>query len=66
METLPPSWIQPEEIFLSALIRPPSRPEPIAPEHNLEANLARLEMRVSAKLSYRPPQGNHIQEQATV
>ena len=40
METLPPSWIQPGENFLSALIRPPSRPEPIVPEHNLEANLA--------------------------
>jgi hypothetical protein len=32
METSQPLWIQPEENFLSALIRPPSRPEPIAPE----------------------------------
>jgi len=66
METLPPTWIQPEENFLSALIRPPSRPEPIAPENNLEANLACLKTRVRAILLYRPPQGNHIQEQATV
>jgi hypothetical protein len=32
MKTVQPSWIVPEENFLSALIRPPSRPEPIAPE----------------------------------
>jgi len=53
METLPPSWIQPEETLLSALIRPPSRPEPI-------------ETQDSARLSYRPPQDNLTQEQAMV
>jgi len=31
-----PTWIQPEENLLSALIRPPSRPEPIDPEPNPE------------------------------
>jgi len=64
METLPPTWIQPEENFLSALIRPPSRPELEA--NNIEANRAGLEMPVRATLLYRPPQENQIQEQATV
>jgi len=61
--TSPPSWIQPEENFLSALIRSPSRPEPIAPEHNLEANLDRLTIN-SPGLPYRPLQDKHLQEQA--
>jgi len=34
METRHPTWIQLEENLLSALIRPPSRPEPIDPEPN--------------------------------
>ena len=63
METHQPTWIQPEENFLSALIRPPSRPEI---KTKLEANLAWPETPVRATLSYRPPQGNHAQEQATV
>jgi len=32
METRHPTWIQPEENLLSALIRPPSRPEQADPE----------------------------------
>jgi len=32
METRHPTWIQPEENLLSALIRPPSRPEQVNPE----------------------------------
>jgi len=35
IETQPPTWIQPEENLLSALIRPPSGPEPIDPEPDL-------------------------------
>jgi len=62
MELFPPSWIQPEENFLSALIRPPSRPEPVAPEHNLEDHLARGAMS-SSEIPYRPPQDHHLQEQ---
>ena len=62
-ETSPPLWIQPEENFLSALIRPPSRPEPIAPEYILAVNLDRSTMNSSGPPD-RPPQDNHLQEQA--
>ena len=55
-------WIQPEENFLSALIRPPSRPEPIAPEYTLVAKLDRS-TRNSSGPPDRPPQDN-LQEQA--
>jgi len=50
------------ENFLSALIRPPSRPEPIAPEYTLAAQLDRS-MRNSPGPPDRPPQDNP-QEQA--
>jgi len=63
METSQPLWIQPEENFLSALIRPPSRPEPIAPEYIPAANLDRS-TRNSSRPPDRPPQDNHLQEQA--
>jgi len=62
METSQPLWIQPEENFLSALIRPPSRPEPIAPEYTLVAKLDRS-TRNSSGPPDRPPQDN-LQEQA--
>ena len=41
IETFPlgRAWIQPEENLLSALIRPPSPPEGVAPEYLVEANL---------------------------
>jgi len=61
METCQPTWIQPEENFLSALIRPPSRTEPISPAHNPEANRAWLETRARARLTE-----NHTQEQTTL
>jgi len=62
IELSPPSWIQPEENLLLALIQPPSRPEPVAPEHNLEDHLARGAMS-SSEIPYRPPQDHHLQEQ---
>jgi len=43
METRHPTWIQPEENLLSALIRPPSRPEQAEPEPKLETERSREE-----------------------
>jgi len=64
IETFPPSWIQPEENLLSALIRPPSRPEVTTPGYVIEACLERLVWQDNNRLPYRPPQNNHTQEQA--
>ena len=63
METVQPSWIVPEENFLSALIRPPSRPEPIAPEIRA-ARLGRSTRNGTGPLD-RSPQDNP-QEQTLV
>ena len=68
IETFPlgRSWIQPEESLLSALIRPPSRPEGVAPDYLVEANLELMKKQDNTGLPYRPPQNNYIQEQAMV
>jgi len=49
------SWIQPEENLLSALIRPSSRPEGVASEYLVEANLELMKKQDNNGLQYRPP-----------
>jgi len=61
METRHPTWIQPEENLLSALIRPPSRTEPNEPEPNPVAGRAWLKTVARAILME-----NYTQEQTTV
>jgi len=46
METRHPTWIQSEEKFLSALIRPPSRPEQADPEPKPETERSIQEQKV--------------------
>jgi len=67
IETFPlgRAWIQPEENLLSALIRPPSRPEGVAPAYLVEANLALKKKQDNHGSQHRTHQNNHMQKQAT-
>jgi len=67
IETFPlgRAWIQPEENMLSALIRPPSRSEGVAPAYLAEANLALKKQQDNHGPQHRTLQSNHVQTQDT-
>jgi len=53
-------WIQLEEHLLSALIRPPSRPEGVAPAYLVESNLALKKKQDNYGPQHRTHQNNHM------